>query len=133
MSVLFIYMAVNISTTVLVPEDVSYILADKPYFFVDNLCSDISKFWTVKDCYIIHTNTYLSGMPWYYGKETVKAHSFRVAIPYLCHMCSYELKGAFYFGKIFWGLSSPMPGARSQTPTPPFRVIIWHCAAGCGS
>lgn len=65
-------------------------------------------------------------MPWRYGKETVKAHSFQVAIPYLCHMCSYELKGAFYFGKIFWGLSSPMPGARSQTPTPPFRVIIWQ-------
>lgn len=40
-------------------------------------------------------------MPWHYGKETVKAHSFQVAIPYLCHMCSYELKGAFYFGKIF--------------------------------
>ena len=67
-------------------------------------------------------------MPWYYGKETVKAHSFRVAIPYLCHMCSYELKGAFYFGKIFGGLSSPMPGARSQTPTPLFRVIIWQAA-----
>ena len=60
-------------------------------------------------------------MPWRYGKETVKAHSF-----YLCHMCSYELKGAFYFGKIFWGLSSPMPGACSQTPTPPFCVIIWQ-------
>lgn len=60
-------------------------------------------------------------MPWRYGKETVKAHSFGVAIPYLCHMCSYELKGAFYFGKIFWGLSSPMPGARSQTPTPLLR------------
>lgn len=65
-------------------------------------------------------------MPWHYGKETVKAHSFQVAIPYLCHMCSYELKGAFYFGKIFWGLSSPMPGACSQTPTPPFCVIIWQ-------
>ena len=61
-------------------------------------------------------------MPWRYGKETVKAHSF-----YLCHMCSYELKGAFYFGKIFWGLSSPMPGARSQTPTPPFSCD--HLAA----
>ena len=58
-------------------------------------------------------------MPWCYGKETVKAHSF-----YLCHMCSYELKGAFYFGKIFWGLSSPMPGARSETPTPLFYFII---------
>lgn len=68
-------------------------------------------------------------MPWRYGKETVKAHSFRVAIPYLCHMCSYELKGAFYFGKIFWGLSSPMPGACSQTPTPPFCVIIWQLVA----
>ena len=55
-------------------------------------------------------------MPWRYGKETVKAHSF-----YLCHMCSYELKGAFYFGKIFWGLSGPMPGARSQTPIPLLR------------
>lgn len=72
-------------------------------------------------------------MPWHYGKETVKAHSFRVAIPYLCHMCSYELKGAFYFGKIFWGLSSPMPGACSQTPTPPFLCDhLAGCADGCG-
>ena len=62
-------------------------------------------------------------MPWCYGKETVKAHSF-----YLCHMCSYELKGAFYFRKIFGGLSSPMPGARSETPTPLFHVIIWQAA-----
>jgi hypothetical protein len=92
---------VIIETAVLVPEDVSYILSDKPDFSVNKFRSDISKFWTVKDCYIIHINTYLSGVPWHYGKETVKAHSFRVAIPYLCHMCSYELKGAFYFGKIF--------------------------------
>ena len=72
-------------------------------------------------------------MPWRYGKETIKAHSlYKVFLTpihslhsfYLCHMCSYELKGAFYFGKIFGGLSSPMPGARSQTPTPLFHVII---------
>lgn len=66
-------------------------------------------------------------MPWYYGKETVKAHSFRVAIPYLCHMCSYELKWAFYFGKIFWGLSSPMPGGTLSDPYTPFSCD--HLAA----
>ena len=47
-TVLFIYMAVDISTTVLVPENVRYILADKHNLTVYSCCSYRAKLCTVK-------------------------------------------------------------------------------------